>query len=176
MTTTWVEAAMTRAREALPRLQRDLDVARVRLDELRARQAAVERAAAALDPNADSDIVVAVRVAGETLPPLVAEAEAAVAAAMAARREARSALLPEPEQESAWSVLRTARQADLRCQGEMDAARLHLGTAVTPCSVDRGPEVAAHRPRRRAGTGKTGRGRAWDPSAADATSSGGGGW
>ncbi len=86
------------------------------------------RAAVALDPDADPDIAMAVQVAGETLPPLVAAAEAAVAAATTARREVRSALLPEPEQESAWSVLRTARQADLRCQGEMDAARLHLGT------------------------------------------------
>ncbi len=34
-TPTWAQAATTRAREALPRLQRDLDAARVRLDELR---------------------------------------------------------------------------------------------------------------------------------------------
>ncbi len=127
VTPSWAQAAMTKAREALPRLQRDLDVARAHLDELRERMAAVRRASRALDPDADPDIAVAVRVAGETLPPLVAEAEAMVAAAMAARREARSALLPEPERESAWSVLRTARQADLRCQGEMDAARLRLG-------------------------------------------------
>ncbi len=128
MTTTWVEAATTKAREVLPRLQQEVDEARARLDELRERLAAVERASSALDPDADPDVAVAVRVAGETLPPLVAEAETAVVVAMTARREARSALLPEPEHESAWSVLRTARQADLRCQGEMDAARLHLGT------------------------------------------------
>ncbi len=109
VTSSWAQAAVTRAREALPRLQRDLDEARTRLDELRARQAAVVRASAVLDPEGDRDLAVVVQVASETLPPLVAEAEAAVVAAMAARREARSALLPEPEQESAWSPLRTAR-------------------------------------------------------------------
>ncbi len=78
VTPSWAQAAMTKAREVLPRLQRDLDAARARLDELRARQAAVERASAALDPDADPDVTVAVRVAGETLPPLVAEAEGIV--------------------------------------------------------------------------------------------------
>ncbi|MDP9472409.1 MAG: hypothetical protein M3Q71_17360 [Chloroflexota bacterium] len=68
-TPSWAQAAMTKAREALPRLQRDLDAARVRLDELRERLTAVERASAALDPDADPDVAVAVRVAGETLPP-----------------------------------------------------------------------------------------------------------
>ncbi len=125
--TTWIEAATAKSRSELPRLQQALDAARVHLDDLRQRQEAVQRAAAALDPDADPDITVAVRVADETLPPLVAEAETAVVAAMTARREARSALLPEPEQESAWSVLRTARQADLRCQGELSTARLRLG-------------------------------------------------
>ncbi len=68
-TPSWAQAAMTKAREALPRLQRDLDAARVRLDELRERLTAVERASATLDPDADPDVAVAVRVAGETLSP-----------------------------------------------------------------------------------------------------------
>ncbi len=125
MTTTWTAAATAKAREALPRLQRDLDAARVRLDELRGRLAAVERAAAALDPGADPDVAVAVRVAGETLPPLMVAAETAVAAAMAARREARSHLLPA--EESAWSRIAAARQADHRRGEEMSAAQVRLG-------------------------------------------------
>ncbi len=55
MTTTWVEAAMTRVREALPRLQRELDEERARLDELRARQAALERPAGMGDPRNERD-------------------------------------------------------------------------------------------------------------------------
>ncbi len=125
MTTTWAAAATAKAREALPRLQRDLDAARVRLDELRARQSAVERAAAALDPDADPDLVVAVRVAAELLPPVVGAAEEAVAAAAAARREARSALLPETE--SPWSRVAAARQTDFRRSEELSAAQLRLG-------------------------------------------------
>ncbi len=124
-TPSWAQAAMAKSLEALPRLQRDLDAARTRLDELRERLAAVERASAVLDPEGDPDLVVAVRVAGETLPPLVAEAEAAVAAAMAARREARSALLPA--EESPWSRISAARQANARSQGELDVVRLRLG-------------------------------------------------
>ncbi len=125
VTPSWAQAAMTKAREALPRLQRDLDEARTRLEELREHLAAVERANSALDPDANPDVAVAVRVAGETLPPLVAEAEAAVAAAMAARREARSALLPA--EESPWSRVAAARQADSRRQGELDGARSQVG-------------------------------------------------
>ncbi len=125
--TTWTEAATTKAREALPRLQRDLDEARTRLDDLRQRQEAVQRAAAALDPGVDPDLAVAVHVAGETLPPLVAAAEAAVTAAMTARREARSTLLPAPEHESPWSRLAAAHQAERRRQGELDGARSQVG-------------------------------------------------
>ncbi len=124
-TTTWAQAAMAKSREALPRLQRELDEARTRLDELGERMAAVGRAVATLDPEGDPDLVVAVQVAGETLPPLVAEAEAAVAAAMAARREARAALLPA--EESPWSPIRTARQASHRRSDELSGAHLRLG-------------------------------------------------
>ncbi len=116
---------MAKSREALPRLQRELDEARARLDELRERMAAVERAAAALDPDADPDLAVAVHVAAEVLPPMVASAEAAVVQAMTARREARSALLPESE--FAWSRIAAARQADARRQGELDGARSQVG-------------------------------------------------
>ncbi len=107
--TTWTEAATAKSRSELPRLQRALDAARAHLDDLRQRQEAVERAAAALDPDADPDLAVAVHVAAEVLPPLVAEAEAAVVAATSARREARSALLPA--EESPWSPIRAARQS-----------------------------------------------------------------
>ncbi len=124
-TPTWAQAAMTTAREALPRLQRDLDAARVRLDERRGQLAAVERASAALDPDANPDVVVTIRVAAEVLPAMVAEAETAVAAAMAARREARSNLLPPDE--SPWSRIAAARQADHRRGEEMSAARVRLG-------------------------------------------------
>ncbi len=125
MTTTWAQAAMTRARETLPRLQQDLDEARVHLDDLRQRQEAVQRAAAVLDPAADADLAMAVQVASELLPPMVVEAEAAVARATAARREARSNLLPA--EESAWSRIAAARQADHRRGEEMSAARVRLG-------------------------------------------------
>ncbi len=124
-TPTWAQAAMTKAREALPRLQRDLDAARARLDELRGQLAAVERASAALDPDVNPDLVVAVLVASEVLPSMVAAAEAAVAAAEAARREARSALLPESE--FAWSRIAAARQSDARRQRELDGARSQVG-------------------------------------------------
>ncbi len=127
MTATWVEAATTKARESLPRLQRDLDAARVRLDELRGQLAAVERASAVLDPEGDPDLVVAVRVASEVLPPMVASAEAVVVQAMTARREARSTLLPAPEHESPWSHLAAAHQAERRRQGELDGARSQVG-------------------------------------------------
>ncbi len=124
-TPSWAQAAMTKARAALPRLQRDLDEARTRLDELGERMAAVGRAVATLDPEGDPDLVVAVQVAGETLPPLVAEAAEAVTQATAARREARSHLLPPDE--SPWSRISAARQADSRRQGELDGARSRLG-------------------------------------------------
>ncbi len=123
--TTWTEAATAKSREVLPRLQRELDAARVHLDDLRQRQEAVQRAVATLDPEGDPDLVVAVQVAAEVLPPLVAAAEAAVVAAMTARRAARSALLPESE--FAWSRIAAARQADSRRQGELDGARSRLG-------------------------------------------------
>ncbi len=125
MTTTWTEAATAKSREALPRLQRALDAARVHLDDLRQRQEAVQRAAAALNPDTDSDLSAAVRVAAEVLPPMVAEAEAAVVQAIVARREARSALLPPDE--SPWSRLAAARQAERRLQGELDRARSQVG-------------------------------------------------
>ncbi|MDP9356460.1 MAG: hypothetical protein M3R02_14475 [Chloroflexota bacterium] len=124
-TPTWAQAAMTTAREALPRLQRDLDAARVRLDERRGQLAAVERASAALDPDANPDVVVTIRVAAEVLPAMVAEAETAVTAAMTARRAARSALLPA--EESPWARIAAARQADSRRQGELDGARSQVG-------------------------------------------------
>ncbi len=123
--TTWTEAATAKSRSELPRLQRALDAARVHLDDLRQRQEAVQRAAAALDSDANSDLAVAVHVAAEVLPPLVAAAEAAVVAAMTARREARSALLPA--EESPWSRISAARQADARSQGALDVVRLRLG-------------------------------------------------
>ncbi|MDP9356010.1 MAG: hypothetical protein M3R02_12160 [Chloroflexota bacterium] len=123
--TSWTEAAVAKSRSELPRLQRALDAARVHLDDLRQRQEAVQRAAAALDSDTDPDLAVAVHVAAEVLPPMVVAAEAEVAAAMAARREARAALLPA--EESAWSRIAAARQADLRCQGELSTARLRLG-------------------------------------------------
>ncbi|MDP9471916.1 MAG: hypothetical protein M3Q71_14845 [Chloroflexota bacterium] len=125
MTTTWAAAAEAKARGALPRLQAELDAARLPLDDLRQRMAAVERATAALDPDADPDVAVAVQVAGETLPPLVAAAEAVVVAAVTARREARSSLLPPDE--SPWSRIAAARQADRRRQGELDAVRSRVG-------------------------------------------------
>ncbi len=125
MTTTWAAAAEAKARGALPRLQAELDAARLHLDDLRQRMAAVERATAALDPDADPDVAVAVQVAGETLPPLVAAAEAVVVAAVTARREARSSLLPPDE--SPWSRISAARQADARSQGALDVVRLRLG-------------------------------------------------
>ncbi len=125
MTTTWAAAAEAKARGALPRLQAELDAARLHLDDLRQRMAAVERATAALDPDADPDVAVAVQVAGETLPPLVAAAEAVVVAAVTARREARSSLLPPDE--SPWSRIAAARQADRRRQGELDAVRSRVG-------------------------------------------------
>ncbi len=109
----------------MPRLQQDLDEARVHLDDLRQRQEAVQRAAAVLDPAADADLAMAVQVASELLPPMVVEAEAAVARATAARREARSNLLPA--EESAWSRIAAARQADHRRGEEMSAARVRLG-------------------------------------------------
>ncbi len=124
-TPSWAQAAATKARESLPRRQRDLDAARARLDELRSRMAAVERASAALDPDVNLDVAVTVRVAGETLPPLVVEAEVTVARATAARREARSNLLPA--EEFAWSRIAAARQADHRRGEEMSAARVRLG-------------------------------------------------
>ncbi len=123
--TTWTEAATAKSRAELPRLQRALDAARVHLDDLRQRQAAVQRAAAALDSDANSDLAVAVHVAAEVLPPLVAAAETAVVQAMAARREARSNLLPA--EESVWSRIAAARQADSRRSEELSTARLRLG-------------------------------------------------
>ncbi len=124
-TPTWAEAAMTKAREALPRLQRDQDAARARLDERRGQLASVERAEATLQPGADPDITMAVQVAGELLPALVADVEATVARATAARREARANLLPESE--SVWSRIAAARQADSRRSEELSTARLRLG-------------------------------------------------
>ncbi len=123
--TTWTEAATAKSRSELPRLQRALDAARVHLDDLRQRQEAVQRAAAALDPDADPDLAVAVHVAAEVLPPMVASAEAAVEQAMTARREARSGLLPVEDHH--WSRIAAARQADARSQGELDVVRLRLG-------------------------------------------------
>ncbi len=123
--TTWTEAATAKSRSELPRLQRALDAARVHLDDLRQRQEAVQRAAAALDPDVDPDLAVAVHVAAEVLPPMVASAEAAVVQAMTARREARSALLPV--EDHYWSRVSTARQAERRRSEEMSAAQLRLG-------------------------------------------------
>ncbi len=123
--TTWIEAATARSRSELPRLQAQLDAARADLDKRRAQLAAVGRASAALDRDGDPDLILVVEVASEVLPPMLAGAEAAVVQATAARREARSNLLPA--EESAWSRIATARQADARSQGELNVARLRLG-------------------------------------------------
>ncbi len=87
VTSSWAQAAMTKSREALPQLQRALDVARAHRDDLRARLAAVQRAAAVLDPDADLDtaaifageavdLIDAVVPAGELVRRISAEAEA----------------------------------------------------------------------------------------------------
>ncbi len=126
-TPTWTEAAVAKSRAELPRLQARLDAARADLDKRREQLAAVERAIATLDRDGDPDLIIVVEVAAQVLPPLVAEAEAAVAAAMAERRGARLNLLPSPEHESPWSRIVAARQADSRRSEELSAARLRLG-------------------------------------------------